>query len=362
MPVANLLDALLRGPTWVVARAEPGLGRLTESVSLATILANASPHLPMRFYTSPAAVPLARRLLSRPVQPFELGRGADPQQTLIDSAGVQRLLLAVQRIRPAAVVVDGYPMLLPLLRAVSSTRLLVMANLHDVRNPAHSRGARLLQEALHMSSDLILVSELRRGWARGRIAQVPALRIPSLIRQGIPPNRRARGEGPTPRVVAVMGGGSRGDILLKASDRAILEALDGEVACGRLPSCSVFAGGGLGAAESGFSHLEWGADPADCLPALEQADLVVTRAGRSTLAEVLASGRRAVAVIPRSDTLRGAEQAANAAAAARLSPAVIPLPVAQLDLLPQACRRAQAAVPRSWEPGNAILLEALAAV
>jgi hypothetical protein len=354
-----LLDALLGGPTWVVARAEPGLGRLTEAVSLSTILARSDARPPTRFYTTPAVVPLAQRLLRRPVRPFELGRGDDPQQTLIDSPGVQQLLLALRRQRPAAVVVDGSPLLLPLLRAVSPTRLVAMANLHDLRNPAHSPGARLLQEALHLSSDLILVSELRRGWVGSVIGPVPVLRIPSLIRAPDPTGWLWHDRRPAAPVVAVLGGGSRGDSRLQASDRALLAALEEAVARGDLPACLVFAGGGQ-AAE--FPHLEFGADPTACLPTLAQAELVITRAGRSTLAEVLAHGRRAVAVIPQSDTLRGAEQAANASAAARLSPAVIPLPVTRLDRLGEACRRAAAAVPRSWQPGNAVVLEALASI
>ena len=362
MPAGNHLEALLDGPTWVMARAEPGLGRLTEAVSLTTILTAAGARAPTRFYTTPAAAPLARRLLRRPVQRFELGRGEDPQQTLIDSPGVQRLLVALRRSRPAAVVVDGYPLLLPLLRALSPARLVAMANLHDLRNPAHSRGARLLQEALHGSSGLILVSELRRGWVRDRIGEVPVLRIPSLVRLEVPSGRLLQGRGPAPPVVAVLGGGSRGDSRLQASDRAILAALERAVGRGVLPMCLVFAGAGPGPAEPEFPHLAFASDPAACLPSLAQAELVIARAGRSTLAEVLAHGRHAVAVIPESDTLRGAEQAANAAAAARLSPAIIPLAVTELGRLSDACRRAALASPRSWRPGNAVVLDALAAV
>ncbi|MHB1500580.1 MAG: glycosyltransferase [Candidatus Dormibacteria bacterium] len=362
MSGSALLEAMLAGPTWFLARAEPGLGRLTESISLAGVLGRGESAGRIRFHTSAAAVPLASRLLGALVTPFDLGRGSDPQQTLIDSPGVQALLDAVSRRRPAAVVVDGYPLLLPLLRAVSPARLVAMANLHDLRNPVHSRGARLLQEALHQSADLVLVSELRRGWTRGRIGPVPLLRIPALVRAEVPTGTITTGwEGP-PRVVAVLGGGSRGDHRLQASNQEVLGALNLAVGRGELPSCLVFAGAEPTSLGSGFPNLQIADDPARCLDTLAAAELVIARAGRSTLAEVLASGRRAVAVVAESDTLRGAEQAANAAAAAKLSPAVVPLPVARLDELAEACRRAMASSPRRWRPGNRTVLAAVGSI
>ena len=355
-----LLEALVQGPTWILARAEPGLGRLTEAIAFAQVLARSGAGRPALVYTSPAALPLAERWLHQRVRPLTLGAGRDPQQTLIDSTSVQQLLLAVRRGRPSALVVDGYPLLLPLLRSVASAKVVAMANLHDLRSPAHSPGARLLQETLHANSDLIVVSELRRSWRRGRLGKVPMLRIPSLIREDVAGRRPGPG-GAGRGVVAVLGGGSRGDQRLEASNAAILQALEVAVERGDLPSCLVFTGGDdqlMGR----FPRLGFAGDPAECLPTLAGAELVITRAGRSTLAEVLAAGRRAVAVIPESDTLRGAEQAANAANAARVSPAVVPLPLAELDRLPGACAAALAATPARWHPGNRVLLRALSTI
>ncbi len=357
-PRTGLSDALIQGPTWFLARGSPGLGRLMETISLAEIVSEAqrSPRLWMA--TSSAAVPLAQRLSRWRVGSLDIGGGPDLQQALIDSEPVQRLLERIRRHHPAAIVVDGYQILLPILRQFSDARLVALANLHDLRNPAHSLGARLLQEALHLSADLIVIGELRRGWVRGRLQQVPVLRIPALVRPGA---LRSRGTlGPTP-YVAVLGGGSRGDHRLAESTRAILEALDGAVAAHSLPSCTVYAGGAVDLEPDRYPNLGL-SDPAKGLSALTSARLVVARAGRSTLAEILASQRAAVVIAAESDTLRGAEQVANAAAAAAISPAVVPIGIGDLGELGARCRQALSVNSRPWRSGNSSWWAALKAM
>ncbi|HVD03021.1 MAG TPA: hypothetical protein VNF75_02635 [Candidatus Dormibacteraeota bacterium] len=358
-PRSGVAEALIQGPTWFLARGEPGLGRLMETISLAGIVAAAQRSRRVRVATSSSAVAIAERLVKGRVDRLDLGGGDDLQQALIDSEGVQRLLERVSRCRPAAIVVDGYPILLPLLRQVSDARLVVLANLHDLRNPAHSQGARLLQEALHVAADLIVISELRRGWTHGRVQQVPLLRIPALVRTDA--LRKSRPVGVAQPYVAVLGGGSRGDLRLAQSTQAILEALDRAVAAHVLPGCHVYAGTGINFGPGRYRHLVAG-DPVEGIRALTAARLVVVRAGRSTLAEILASQRAAVVVAAESDTLRGAEQVSNAAAAAALSPAVVPMSTENLGDLGARCRQALSATPAAWRPGNDSWWRALQAI
>lgn len=356
-PGRDLVSALRRGPTWFLARGEPGLGRLTETISLARLVAAGQAAPRVRLLTSAAAVPTARGMCPFPVDEFDLERGEDIQQTLIDSRAVQRLLERLRRRRPAALVVDGYAFLVPLLRAASEAALLVVANRHDLDNPAHSQGARLLQAALHAPADLILVGELRRGWRLAHLAGLPTLLLPALVRPEALASTPAKPAG----VVAVLGGGSRGDRALERSTAAILEALDQAVAGGEIRRCLVFAGPGVLWARERHPHLELGADPALALASMRAAEVVVARAGRSTLAEILAAGKRAVVVAAGSDTLRGAEQAANARSAAALSPAVVVLEMASINRIGAACRQAQSLQPKPWTPGNSRLWPALRA-
>ncbi|MHB8331044.1 MAG: glycosyltransferase [Candidatus Dormibacteria bacterium] len=355
----DVVAALRRGPTWFLARGEPGLGRLMETLSLARIVADGQPQGRIRLLTSAAAVPLARGLCPFPVDDFDLERGDDLQQTLIDSRAVQGLLERLARRQPAALVVDGYAFLLPLLRAVCGARLVAVANRHDLDNPAHSLGARLLQVALHSPADLILVGELRRGWRLTQLGGLPVVRLPALVR----PEAIAAADGTALEsgVVAVLGGGSRGDAHLKESTEAILTALDRAVEREEIADCRVFCGPGTGWEPDRYPHLNAGLDPADGLDAMRRARVVVARAGRSTLAEILSLGKRAVVVAARSDTLRGGEQAANARLAAALSPAVVALEMARLDQIGSACRRVAELEPRRWRPGNRVVWTALAA-
>lgn len=355
--VGAVVPALRRGPIWFLARGEPGLGRLMETVSLARNIAVDQAPGRIRLLTSAAAAPIARRTCPFPVDEFELERGGDLQQTLIDSRAVQRLLERLARQRPAALVVDGYAFLLPLLRAATGAALVAVANRHDLDNPAHSRGARLLQAALHAPADLIMVGELRRDWRLGRLAGLPALLLPALVR---PEALAPPGVAQAP-VVAVLGGGSRGDRELERSTAALLGALDRAVAVGQVPSCRVFAGPLAGWGKERYPHLELGLDPTRALDSMRAAEVVVARAGRSTLAEILALGKRAVVVAAGSDTLRGAEQAANARRAAALSPAVVVLEMARVDEIGVACGRARRLQPRRWCPGNSRLWTALEA-
>lgn len=351
-PRTGTIRALRQGPTWFLARADPGLGRLTESLALMELLAAGGS--PVRLLTSSSALPLARRLSPAPAEAFTLERGADPQQTLLDSLSLQRLLTRIQRERPAALVVHGYPLLLPILRQAVDARLVAVANRHDLSSPGHTSGARLVARAFHTASDLILVAELRRGWSLGRLGETPVVRLPALVRPSVL-RSNATHEGP----VAVLGGGSRGDRRLTDSTGVILDELERATAAGWIPSCRVYPGGEVDPRR--HPHLEPAPDPARYPESLRGAPLVVARAGRSSLAELLALGKRAVVVPARSDTLRQAEQAENAARAAALSPGIVVLDFERVSELGPACREANGRSPRRWRPGNDVLMVALEA-
>ena len=353
-----MLEALRAGPVWLVARGRPGLGRVTETIALAKVVAGWGGNPRLRLHTSPQALSAARDLFGSGTEPFDLQEGPDLQQALIDSDLLHRFLEQVSRLQPAALVVNGFPVCLPVLRWSSETRIVAMANLHDLDNPQHSRGARLLQHALHSPADLILIGELRRGWRRTRMDSLPVLRLPTLVRA----EARESALDPLPgaEVVAVLGGGSYGDPEMARATAAILRALEMAVRRGSLPSCVVFGGSELPRLEPRYPSLRISADPSACLRVMARAELVIARGGRGTLAEILASRRRAVVIAAESATLRGAEQAANIAAAARISPGVVPLELSSLARLDEACRRARSARPSPWEPGNEILEAALA--
>lgn len=352
MTATGLAGALRRGPAWFLARADPGLGRLTETIALMEEVRREGSEALL--LTSPTMVPTAARLGPGPVRPFELGRGEDPQQALIDSRDLHRLLRDLRRERPRALVVHGYPILLPWLRGAGGLQLLAIANRHDLRSPGHSPGARLLAERLHQSADLVITGELRRGWRRGRVGEAPLIRLPGLVR----PHLLSRPPTAERGVVAAMGGGSRGDRALARSTAMILDGLEQGVRSGAISGCRVFPGEVLDPVR--HPHLE-GGTIADWPRALAEARVVVARAGRSTLAELLALGKRAVVVPAASDTLRALEQAENARRAAALSAAVVVLDPGRASEIGRACALADTLVPDRWPPGNRVLWRALEA-
>jgi hypothetical protein len=349
--LAPIWSRLRDGPVWILVRARPGLGRLTEALALVGLLEATG--APTRLLTSPEAAAYARRISRGPVGEFALAGGPDPQQALIDSRDLQRLLSSLSRARPAALVVHGYPLLLPLLRRAFSGQLVAMANLHDLSSPGHTANARFLAAELHSAADLVLVGELRRGVGLERVGSTPLLRLPALVRPGLL-SGPVTSAGPP---VAVLGGGSRGDRRLRESDRRILDRLEAAVVAGDFPGCRVFPGDDVDPQR--HPHLQAGGDRAGYARHLLAARLVVARAGRSSLAELLALGRRGVVIPARSDTLRGLEQLANATRAAALSPAISVLELGQLGRLRSAVEEVRRAQPRRWIPGNDYVLERL---
>ncbi len=349
--LAAIWSRLRGGQVWVLVRARPGLGRLTEALALMGLLGAAGAQL--RLLTSPEAAPIARRMFQGPVGEFTMVGGPDPQQAVIDSRDLQRLLSALRRAQPAALVVHGYPLLLPLLRRAFPGQLLAMANLHDLSSPGHTGGARLLAAELHSEADLVLVGELRRGVRLERLGSIPVLRLPTLVRPELLA-APATAAGPP---VAVLGGGSRGDRRLEESNRQILDRLEAAVGAGELQSCRVFPGEEVDPQR--HPHLLPGRDRAGYARHLLAADLAVARAGRSSMAELLALGRRAVVIPALSETLRGLEQLANATRAAALSPAIRVLELGELGRLGSALEEVRRAQPRSWIPGNAYVREQL---
>ena len=349
--LASIWARLREGPVWILVRARPGLGRLTEALALLGLLEAAG--APVRLLTSPEAASYARRISPHPVGDFTLAGGPDPQQALIDSRDLQRLLSSLSRTRPAALVVHGYPLLLPLLRRAFPGQLVAMANLHDLASPGHTAGARRLAAELHSAADLVLVGELRRGVRLEQLGSTPVLRLPALVRPELL-SAQATAAGPP---VAVLGGGSRGDRRLRESNRRILDRLEAAVVAGELPGCRVFPGDDVDPQR--HPRLQPGGDRAGYARHLLAARLVVARAGRSSMAELLALGRRAVVIPARSDTLRGLEQLANATRAAALSPAISVLELGELGRLGAALEEVRRAGPRSWSPGNAYVRERL---
>ena len=332
-------------------RARPGLGRLTEALALMGLLGASG--VPTRLLTSPEAAAYARRMAPGRVSEFALEGGPDPQQALIDSHDLQRLLSALGHARPSVLVVHGYPLLLPLLRRAFPGRLVAVANLHDLSSPGHTASARLLAAELHSAADLVLVGELRRGVRTGWLGRVRVLRLPALVRPELL-SAPATSAGPP---VAVLGGGSRGDRRLEESSLQILDRLEAAVVGGELPRCLVFPGENVDPRR--HPHLQAGLGRAGYSRHLLAASLVIARAGRSSMAELLALGRRGVVIPARSDTLRGLEQLANATRAAALSPAIRVLELGELGGLGSVLDEVRRAQPRSWSPGNAYLLERL---
>lgn len=338
-----------------ICRGAPGLGRVAPSLALTRTLAARHDRTTVMFASYEAGV---RYLAKLGEQVADLGI---PDGLFIDSVAPQalRVLEIIKDTRPDLVLIDG-EFYLPLTLAHLSVPVVYLANPHDLGgkpNTFRRVNAQLLQYA-----DAVLVSSLScsaPALRPGLVPGTPCLEIPALSRDISRACEPCTG---SPRVLITTGGGSLHSSQLRtATDNAleeVLSGLDPLAESGQIGTVRVVLG--TDATLHGKWHrrqwLDLVTGPVALSDLYPRHDLLITRAGRNTLAEAAYCGIPTLALPVTADPHRAGEQAANAAAVAA-HPGIFTLrhwddPAQLRDTLDRALKVAVRGVRRTGRRGN----------
>jgi hypothetical protein len=337
-----------------VCRGAPGLGRVAPALALTGAIA-AVREVTVTWASYGAG---ARFLAGLGRDVTDLG---SPDGLFIDSVAPQALHVADLARDADLVVIDG-EFFLPVTLAHLDVPVVYLANPHDLDGPPNA--FRRVNRRLLGYCDAVIISSLACTGPAQRPDLVPGsacLEVPALC-QDIPDGYE-RPAGP-PRVLVTTGGGSLGSPELRAeTDQAlerVLDVLAPLAASGKVGSVLVVPGADatMPARRAGDgSWLQVASRPVPLAGLYSRHDLLITRAGRNTLAEAACCGIPTVALPVTADPHRAGEQHANAAAVAHLPAMFTPRDWHDRDdLLGSVLRALEAAASgtrSTRRPGNA---------
>jgi UDP:flavonoid glycosyltransferase YjiC (YdhE family) len=298
-----------------VCRGAPGLGRVAPALALTRTLA-ATREVSVTFASYAAG---ARFLASLGHAVTDLG---SPDGLFIDSVAPQALRVADLAQDADLVLIDG-EFFLPATLAHLDVPVVYLANPHDLTGPPNA--FRRVNRLLLGYCDAVIISSLACTEPAQRPDLIPGtacLEVPALC-QDIPPGYEPPA-GP-PRVLVTTGGGSLRSPQLRAeTDQALGHALDVLAPLAAQGTIStVLAVPGADATlprrwAGGSTWLQVASGPVPLAPLYSRHDLLITRAGRNTLAEAAYCGIPTVILPVAADPHRAGEQQDNAAAVAAL--------------------------------------------
>lgn len=301
----------------VVCRGAPGLGRVVPALALTRTLAAVCGRGTVTFASYGAG---ARFLASLGETVLDLG---EPDGLFIDSVdpralGVQGL---VQDAAADLVLIDG-EFFLPVTLAHLDVPVVYLANPHDLTGPPNA--FRRVNRLLLSYCDAVLISSLGCPEPTPRPGLIPGtacLEVPALC-QDIPLCYQPAA-GP-PRVLVTTGGGSlRSPQLRTGTDQIldqVLAVLAPLAAQGKISTARVVLGADATVASRWYSQawLRIATGPVPLAALFCCHDLLITRAGRNTLAEAAYCGIPAVVLPVAADPHRAGEQQHNAVTVAGL--------------------------------------------
>lgn len=298
-----------------VCRGAPGLGRVAPALALTQTLAATG-----EARSSFASYGAGARFLA--------GLGHDitdvgsPDGLFIDSVAPQALQILDLARDADLVLIDG-EFFLPVTLAHLNVPVVYLANPHDLDGPPNA--FRRVNRRLLSFCDAVIISSLACTEPAPRPELVPGTRcveFPALC-QDIP--RPYEPLGGPPRVLVTTGGGSVGSPRLRAeTDQAlerVLDVLAPLAAEGAVGTVLVVPGADTTVPRRRDIDRPWlhVASRLVTLTSLYSCyDLLITRAGRNTLAEAACCGIPTVVLPISTDPHRSGEQHANAAAVAPL--------------------------------------------
>lgn len=358
------------GRVALICRGYPGLGKVMGAYAVDTMLRQrlGSNYASLFFsyfqgyqYLATRARPAVDLLAHCP--PFEPGRFCAPL-----GPETERLVEELERFQPNLVINDGEPYLIDVTAKLLGLPTVVLAHPLDLHNPQNSRIGIASFRYFYSRADLVIAHGMDRlppeclelGGSAGRVLEINTIVRPSLMAGAASPSE--------PFLACVLGGGSRN------ASRDFFESTVrlGEwtiQACNDLglPAATVFCAdenvyGRLAPISSSVTRLTLEAEPRDITETLIKADLVVGRSGRNLMSELVALGKRGLAVPCQGPKHRASGQMKAALEAVELNPN---LRLAELadgyeafrDKLEK--RHRASPEPCRWQPGNADAADAI---
>ena len=289
-----------------VCRGAPGLGRVAPALALTRTLAADAGEVTVTFASYGAG---ARFLASLGQAVTDLG---SPDGLFIDSVAPQALHVADLAQDADLVVIDG-EFFLPVTLAHLDVPVVYLANPHDLEGPPNA--FRRVNRLLLGYCDAVIISSLACTGARPAPRPGAGHRVPGSARP-VPghPGGYEPAAGP-PRVLVTTGGGSLRSPQLRAeTDQAlerVLDVLAPLAAQGKVGSACVVPGADatMPARWAGDgAWLQVASGPVPLAALYSRHDLLITRAGRNTLAEAAYCGIPTVVLPVAADPHRAGEQ------------------------------------------------------
>lgn len=286
----------------------------------------------------------------------------------------KKCVAAIEQFQPDLIINDGEPYLIEVTRDILKLPALVLAHPADLYSSANSKLAIDLFRYFYSKADLVMAHGLGRippdqtriGGKAGTVIETNTIIRDRLYQQTLVSQPEIVTT--SPFVVGVLGGGSQNvssqfqagtatfgawmiqacnelgihQATLYCADRAIYQTLK------TIPSPQ--------------TALKLVADPIDNSTDIIQADLVIGRAGRNLLSELIALGKRGIVVPVNAEKFRAGNQLQTAEMAVNLNPNLhLALVQEGYDAFRDTLRRAIAANYQTihWQPGNATALAAI---
>ncbi len=294
-----------------ICRGCPGLGRVSPSVALWQTLQGLG-YKKFRFCTYLTGAQYCASLglpyddIGAPVGHF-LEPISDPTENCVK---------ILQDFKPDLVVVDGEPYLIPIFRKLGYM-VLNLVNPHDLAIPqGHYQK---MYTFLSEGADCTIASGVN-SQSDTRYSLPPwVTSLPHLIKEANHNGVLGLKAAERPHVILTLGGGvsQAGKAFRESSRQALnicLEAFVTMLRDGQIKQATVLPNGisDIDPRFSSFFGINFFTKHCDLVDLLPEADVIITRAGRNTISELLYYQKAGVIIPISIDPLRGREQASNA--------------------------------------------------
>lgn len=331
-----------------------------QGVCLAAIVKAVFPHQKQEFYSSHSGY---NYLISHGYDAKKIST-RDPQPSILGALGNQTIYSLMETIiqtPPSAVVIDGELSLIPVIRGIYKGVLITLCNKFDLFNFHHPTGVRGVFLSHYSHCDHIIIGALGDHFATMKLPSkfpritwaMPFVRPEFLTweKEVVATNSVAC------RIAVVLGGGHSGASALKAVNEEVIRAI---VELAAVKTDTIFSLFGIEASEFQAigGNIRIGLAQ-ECPGEILRSTMVIARAGRNALSEVLALKKPAILITPKNegsqtDKYRFVEQFDNICFAAKISSGIRVWDGKSVENLFEFVE--QLLIPHdacyTWEPGN----------
>lgn len=353
--------ALLGHEIVFILRGWPGLGRVMQGVSFSQIIKKVNPKQHQVFYSSERGLTFLKELN---YEVSDIATGADPNPLLggLDRDEVYLLIETIETDPPFAIIIDGELQLMSVLRSIYTGPIIALANSSDLFNPKQSKGNRLLFRSYYHSCDFVIIGSFNPINIERLPSSFPKiLWVPPLVREEIYYSVNDLSDISAHDIVVVLGGGAHGAMSLKSINKQIVDSVYKIASRNPKRHFTFFGIDSLNGRRKRAGNISLGSVE-HCSSAIASCKLVIARAGRNVISEILELKKQAI-LIPsittgkKSDIHRAVEQQKNADLSSKLSSGIRLWDGRCTEELQTLIEMADAAKPIivHWNSGNKIL-------